>query len=502
MIEVEGTEGTHGTQYSARWGPDSENLPDICYGSLMRRRFAPPLLGAALAGLTVLAGPDPGDAARPEADRLWLVGTGALEDGLYETAYRELGRFLLVAPADPRRGDATLLRGRAAFSMERYPEALADFDAAETFPLTVAPAGEAIFWQGEALFRLRRMEEARERYARFLALRPASPYLAEALYARGLTELETGRADAAVDTFREFLRDHGSHARAPTAAYSAARELSRAERWDDALALLAPYASRYPGSPYLAEARYLLGVAQLKTGRPEGVRTLEQFIAQAPGSDLVPTARLLAADAQVRANRLREALEQYQALVRTAPTHALVPQALYRVGELALRLGRPADAEAAWATLRRDFPQDERADPAGLAMADLYTKRRQWDRALEVAQSVASRGGPERSAALLVVGQSALQLRKNAEAAQAYHAVIVEAPPASKRYFEGLAGLAAALEAATDREGARRAYREIVESGEDPELVRWARGRLGALDSPPPREAPRARPKPRPGGGS
>src|SRR4030095_11592172 len=118
------------------------------------------------------------------------------------------------------------------------------------------------------------------------------------------------------------------------AAYSAARELIRAKRWDDALALLAPYAKNYPASPYLAETRYLLGVAQLEAGRPEGQRTLEQFIAQAPPRDRAPQAHMLAAEAQAKAGRPREALEQYQALVRTAPTHALVPQALYRTGEL------------------------------------------------------------------------------------------------------------------------------------------------------------------------
>ena len=62
--------------------------------------------------------------------------------------------------------------------------------------------------------------------------------------------------------------------------------------------------------------------------------------------------------------------------------------------------------------------------------------------------------------------------------------MVVEAPPASKRYFEGLAGLAASLEAATDRDGARRAYREIVDTSQDPELVRWAKGRLAAFESP------------------
>ena len=469
-----------------------------------RRSLAAVCLHVALAGLAVVALPRPGIAAKSEADRLWLVGAGAFGDGLYETAYAELGRFIQVAPTDPRRGDAGLLRGRAAFQMERYAEALAEFESAEAFPLTVAAPGEAIYWQGEALFRLRRMDEARERYQRFLALKPTSPYAPEALYARGLTELETGRADSAVDTFRDFVRDYPNHPRAPVAAYSAARELIRAKRWDDALALLTPYATRYPASPYLAETRYLLGVAQLEAGRPEGVRTLEQFLAQAPANDLAPSARGLVAEAHAKAGRLREALEQYQALIRTAPTSALVPQALYRVGELSLRLNRVTDAEAAWTTLRRDFPQSPLVPPAGLATAHLYEQRKQWEPALQTAQSVADLKGEERSDALLVVGQSALQLRRNPEAAQAYHAVVAEAAPGSKRYFEGLAGLAAALEAAADKQGARRAYREIVDSSQDPELVRWAKGRLAVLETPapsPPRDAPRAKPKPKGSGG-
>ena len=225
----------------------------------------------------------------------------------------------------------------------------------------------------------------------------------EALYARGLAELETGRPDGAVDTFRDFLREYPNHAHAPTAAYSAARELIRAKRWDDAVALLAPYAKSYPRSPYLAETRYLLGVAQVEAGRPEGVRTLEQFIAQSPGSELAPTARLLVAEAQAKAGRNREALEQYQALVRAAPTHPDAPQALYQIGEISLRLNRPADAEAAWSTLRRDFPQHALAGPAGLATARLHEQRKQWDQALQVAQSVADRRGEERLDALLVV---------------------------------------------------------------------------------------------------
>ena len=78
--------------------------------------------------------------------------------------------------------------------------------------------------------------------------------------------------------------------------------------------------------------------------------------------------------------------------------------------------------------------------------------------------------------------------------------VVVDAAPGSKRYFEGLAGLAASLDAATDREGAKRAYREIIDGSPDPDLVRWAKARLAALETPPPRDTPPPKSKAKPKG--
>jgi TolA-binding protein len=482
----------------------------------MRRRWrlAPLLVLAALAGPLLPAAP--AAAAPPEAERLWLVGAGAFADGLWDVAYRDLGRFVELAPGDPRRGEASLLRGKAAFSLARsaealgraadtqarYGEALAEFEAAEKH--AAAAAGEALFWQGEALFRLRRLEDASDRYARFLATGARSAFVPEALYARGMAELELGHPDRALAALLELLRAYPDHERAGSAAYSAARELVRAQRWEEALPLLTGYASRYPGSPYLAETRYLLGLAELQTGRGDAaVRTLEQFVAQHPGHELTPTARTLLADEHLRAGRLRQALEQYQAFVRAAPGHGEAPRALARIAELAARLGRPAEAEAAWAALRRDYPRDERVGAAGLAMAKLHAGRKQWDRALEAAETVAELRGPERVPALLVAGQSALQLRRNAQAVQAYHSVVQEAPDGSSERFEGLAGLGLASEEVKDTEAARRAYQQILAQSREERFVQWARERLQRLEAreaPPPRPAPRPSPKSKTGG--
>src|SRR5262249_31360670 len=143
-----------------------------------RRHLVAVWLRVALTGLAVLTVPAPGSAAKSEADRLWLVGAGAFEDGLYETAFTELGRFIQAAPTDPRRGDATLLRGKAAFALERYTEALTEFEAAEPLTLPGATPGEAIYRQGEALFRLRRVGGKREREPPLLSTQPPAPRVA------------------------------------------------------------------------------------------------------------------------------------------------------------------------------------------------------------------------------------------------------------------------------------------------------------------------------------
>jgi TolA-binding protein len=440
------------------------------------------------------AGAGSATAAVSEADRLWTIGVRAFEDGLYEVAARELGRFAQVAPTDPRRGDGAVLRGKAAFALGRHADALAEFRAAAALPLRAFAAGEPTFWEAEVLFRTKQFGEARERYAVFLREVPGSDYADDALYARGFSELELGLADEALATFGTLLRQYPASELAESAAYAAARELVRAKRWDDALAILGPYAARFPRSPFLTEARYLLGVALMETGRAaEAVKALDEFVAAAPGHELTPSARGLLAEAHTRAGRAREAINEYRALLRAAPTHALAPQALYQIGELSEGLGRSTEAEAAWRTLRRDHPQDPLASLAGLGLANLYVKRRELERAMEMARQVADARGRERIEALMLLGETALKTKKLPDAESAYTAVLAEAPEGAAERFRALAGLALIAESRSDLEGAKQAYRQVAEQAGDVELARWARERLTGIEE---REKPPESPAP------
>src|SRR5262249_51210692 len=155
--------------------------------------------------------------------------------------------------------DARLLRGKAAFALKSWADALTEFQAAETVPLRAFTPGEPIFWQAEVHFRLRRFDQARERYSALLRDYPGSPYAPDALYARGFSELELGLPDDALTTFNTLLVRHPTSELAASAAYAAARELVRAKRWEEAYALLSSYATRFPGSRFLTDTQYLLG---------------------------------------------------------------------------------------------------------------------------------------------------------------------------------------------------------------------------------------------------
>lgn len=456
--------------------------------------------GALLILLVVLGSPCPASAAVSAADRLWVVGSQAFEDTLYDLAYRELGRFLAAAPDDPRRGDALFLRAKAAFALGRYAEALGEFEAAEFVPLTVVTPGEAIFWQGEALFKLKRFAEAQERYARFVRAYPTSPFADDALYARGWAALEQGRLDEALGSFKRLLADWPESPLAPSAAYAVVRELAHAGRWGEALPLLKGYPARYPDSPWLGEVRYLLGVAEIEAGgAAAGITALERFLAQHPGHDLAPNALWLVAEGLTKAKKEREALARYRQLADRFPQHPLAGQALYRAGELARRLGLAQDAESAWRALQAARPGDPLTLRAGLEMASFYSQRRLWSRALETAQGLMDGPAEVGLEAALLAGESALKLGRQADARGAFERALGQAPAGSPEAFRARAGLALVHEASGELAKAREAYAGIIEGSKDPELVRWAKARLARLKAqekkPPHKSAPPRRPE-------
>src|SRR5207245_2110162 len=122
-----------------------------------------------LVGLVVLgAWASPG-AALEEADRLFLVGEKAFDDGLYPLSRRMLERFVERFPSERRAGEATLLLGKARLSQGAGEAALEAFKKAESFQPPPGKPGELRFWEAEAFYRLKRFSDARTAYSDVIA---------------------------------------------------------------------------------------------------------------------------------------------------------------------------------------------------------------------------------------------------------------------------------------------------------------------------------------------
>jgi hypothetical protein len=197
-----------------------------------RRRLAPVLARVALAGLAVLAfrPRPPGRGGSPPG------GRRAFEDGSTRPVSSQADQARLgwrAAMRRPRGGG--VLDGAAAEALRA--------DAAR-LPDRRSP-GELIFWQGEALFRLRRLDEARTLRA-LLAPGPPRPTCG-GLYAR------SGRAFETALTAHRHVPDFSAtiQTRARRWRPQRARELIR--RGAEDARLLGPYAKV---SEFHAETRH------------------------------------------------------------------------------------------------------------------------------------------------------------------------------------------------------------------------------------------------------
>jgi TolA-binding protein len=419
--------------------------------------------------------------ALDEPERLRLVGERAFADGLYSLARRALERLVAAYPKDARAGGDLLLLGRARFALGDAESALEAFRRAQA----AAPPAEALeakFWEAETLFRLRRFAEARAAYDAVAKKDAAAPHAPDAYYGLAWSDLELRRPEPAIAEFRELLARWPEHALVPSATLYLARTLAEQKRFRDALPLLESFATKYPGHKQAPDAQYLLGLARVKSGDTKaGLTDLRAFVAAAPNHELAPAARRLITETVTRTGDRSELQDTYKTLLdQTPPT----PEALFDAGSIAGRLGRPADQEAAWRRLRKEFPDHPLATRAALDLANAAFKRKDWREAAAQA-NVAARSSEDgvRAEALLVVGESELKVGRYGTAAKAFEAVGgVKDVEAGVRY-RALAGLGLAREQLKDLRGALTAYESVASKSPDATLRDWARDRAQAVKS-------------------
>lgn len=443
----------------------------------MRRIAASLALSAALA---VVAGSGAPAMAVEEADRLWLVGEQAFQDGLNALSRRMLERFVDRFPSDRRLPDATLLLGKARLAQGALPQALEALRKAQAFTPVPGKPEEARFWEAETLFRMKRFPEARTAYDRVIADNAASPMAPDALSGLAWTYVELKQREPAVKTFRQLVEAFPSHSTAPGATVSLGRLLIELKRYAEAERALAPFAERYPDHKLVPEARYLRGMALVSAGQTEeGVAELRAVVAAYPSHDIAVQARRAIGDALVRGGKKGDLADEYKALMSQSPRTA---ESLYDAGAIATRLGRPRDAEQAFLALRTEFPEHALSGRASLELGHAAFGRGAFKESVTLARAAAK--SPEeatRAQAYLLAGEGELRLKRYAPAHQAFQSAAELAGKDAAVRYRALAGSGLALEEQKQWAPAAKLYEEVAAECPDKDLRQWAKTRRAAV---------------------
>ena len=438
-----------------------------------------PCVPACLAVLLALSVVSPA-LALDDADRLWLVGERSFADGLYPVARRALEKFVAQYPKDSRLPEAVLLLGKARLQAGDLDAALESFRRAQTLSPAPGRPQEAKFWEGETLFRLKRFAEARGAYDAVVRNDAASPFAADAVYGRAWCDLEMKLPEPAIAGFREFLQTWPDHPQAASATLQLARALADEKKASEAVAVLQPFASKYPSSKLLPDAQYLLGWAKWNSGDKRGGLTdLRAFVTANPSHEQAPAARKIIAQAMATNGDREEMLEAYKVLMDQEPSSA---DALYNAVQIATRLGRPKEQEAAFKRLSTDFPDHALTRRAALDRANTAFKDKNWSAAVSLGQQAAkSDDDAVKAEALLLVGESELKQKRYAAAAKAFETIRSVGDVDAGIRYRALAGLGLAREEQQDWKAALAAYESVVSRSPDATLRDWARERATAM---------------------
>jgi TolA-binding protein len=433
-----------------------------------------------LAALQVLVLAVPSASALDEADRLFMVGERALEDRFYPVARRALERFVAQYPKDPRSGRALVMLGKARLALNDPQSAMEAFARAQSAVSAPADQLEAKFWQAEALFKLKRFGEAGAAYDAIVRTDAASPRAPEALYGYAWSELELQHPEPAVAALGDFLKTWPEHALAPAATLLLARAHLDLKHVPDALQLLSPFATQYPSSKLIPDAQFLFGWVKVNNGDPHGgLADLRAFVAANPQHEQAPAAQKLIGLALGKSGNRTEMLEAYKTLMEQSPPTA---EGLSEAADIARRLARPKDVEAAWLRLKGQFPDHALTRKLALDLAQAAFKQKNWkDASAYGATAAQSEEDAPRAEAWLLVGESELKLKHFPQAAKAFEAVGAISEIEAGTRYRALAGLGLVREEQKEWKAALTAYEAVAGRSPDVSLRDWARDRVAAM---------------------
>jgi len=383
--------------------------------------------------------------------------------------------------------------------LQRTAEALQELDRLHAYLVGADPAErerswpEALFWDGEISRRARKMVRARMAYQRLLTTFPASSWRPPAQRGLGLVLFDQQMYDAALQQFQDAA------AQLPPAAPLRDEMLLleglcdiRLRRFEDGLVKFRDVLQQDPSAEAEARARAAFYLAEALTGLrrfDDAIHAYTAVIEQDPESRWAGLAQFGLGWSYFQQHRCSKSLGAFQAYRASAParlddTPDLAEahvEMLFAEGRCCMELSDDAAALERFEDLRAGDPEHDLAIEAGLSMAEIFERRRQFEEATAVLETVLRHAFDPSQVAHAHVRSGSVALAQGDPVRATTHFLMAKdvGDPAVRQ--GALNGLGEAYAALGNLEEALRSYEESLRVDERSPAGFYAMYQLGRL---------------------
>jgi TolA-binding protein len=371
--------------------------------------------------------------------------------------------------------------GQLAWDQEKFPAALAAWEAAQAKGPSPALEPMLLFRSAEALGRTGQHDLARARFLTLADKYPNDAWTDQALVQAGRLALEAGDPAAACAAADRLLKHFPRSPLRSDARLIAARGAQLGGKLGEAIAGFRQLlADDSPPSPETTQAAlYYLSQAYKAAGQHEKAAEVLAELAKKPGMSLAGQAQYVLGQGHFEGGRFAEAIAALDPFVRQNPKDPLTPHALAYLVLAHDALGQQREVEGRLGDLVRGWPESEDVLRVRLRLGEQALEAREFRRAEELlepaaadrAAAAAKGAGPAEPwtvRARIGLGWALLGEEKPAEAAEAFGRALTARPPAPPElaaeaaYMEGWA-----LEKAGQVDRALAAYTRAADAYAD-----------------------------------
>jgi TolA-binding protein len=307
----------------------------------------------------------------------------------YDSARVYYQRVLKEYPETPLVPDA--MSGlQYTYEAEGRPAAgLAEIDTL----LRATPAGssqeELLLRKGDILFGQADFGGAVLEYQKLLAMKPAKPVEAKALYQLGRAYELENNPQQAMPYYERLRRDFPDAEVAPTAALALGLAQIKTKQYTAAVGVLTEFERRYADSPLLAEVRYNRGVALSLVPQPEEAKAQFQALLQNNAADIfAERSRLQIARLAIKKKEYKAALDTLNALV-SRRNDDLAAEGLLLIGECYVANKKTVDALQAFKDVYEQYSEFPlMVERARFAAGECYERLRDIPHARQAYEAV------------------------------------------------------------------------------------------------------------------